>query len=335
MEVENCCFAALKDYPKISIVTPSFNQGQYIEETICSVLDQGYPNLEYIIIDGGSKDGTVDIIKKYKKYLKYWVSERDKGQSHAINKGLEYCTGEIFNWLNSDDLLMEQSLNLIAERFADPHVDIVSGREIHFDNKSQTEKYGTIIYENLERNLYDGTIYQPSTFWRKSALMPLLPVNETLHYLMDTHLWISYILSNGTHRIVKTDEVYAKFRLHNDSKTVGFHQEFQNERWQIRSKLLESLTDYHDLIEFLQVNCKCLHDFELPESQIEVNQKRLAGILLDDCIYEAYFNYDYSRVKKLIKFSFSCSIITVQLLHYLVRLYLVPSFVLRYFRNAK
>lgn len=95
-----------KPWPKISIVTPSFNQGQYIEETIRSILLQGYPNLEYIVIDGGSTDGAVDVIRKYEKWLTYWVSEPDKGQADAINKGLERCTGEIFNWINSDDILL-------------------------------------------------------------------------------------------------------------------------------------------------------------------------------------------------------------------------------------
>ena len=88
------------DWPRISIVTPSYNQGQYIEETIRSILLQGYPNLEYIIIDAGSTDQTVEIIKKYEMFLSYWVSESDNGQAHAINKGLSLCTGEIFNWIN-------------------------------------------------------------------------------------------------------------------------------------------------------------------------------------------------------------------------------------------
>ena len=101
-------------YPKITVVTPNYNYGHYLEETIRSVLLQGYPNLEYIIIDGGSTDNSVEIIKKYESYVTYWESKPDRGQTHAINKGLERATGEIFNWINSDDILMPGALLAIA-----------------------------------------------------------------------------------------------------------------------------------------------------------------------------------------------------------------------------
>ena len=94
----------LKTYPKITVITPSFNQAEFLERTIKSVLDQNYPNLEYIIMDGGSTDGSVEIIQKYEKYLKFWASEKDNGQSHAINKGLKIATGEWVSWQNSDDI---------------------------------------------------------------------------------------------------------------------------------------------------------------------------------------------------------------------------------------
>src|SRR4051812_42913167 len=115
-------------FPKISIVTPSFNQGQYIEQTILSIINQGYPNLEYIIIDGGSTDNTFDIIKKYEKHITYWVSEADDGQSNALNKGLAKCTGDIFNWINSDDYLEQGTLFLIADIFnQDPATSLICG----------------------------------------------------------------------------------------------------------------------------------------------------------------------------------------------------------------
>src|SRR5512134_129792 len=114
--------------PKISIVTPSFNQGKYLERTIRSVIEQDYPNLEYIIIDGGSTDESVEIIRKYEKHLAYWVSEPDRGQSHAINKGFDRATGEIFGWLNSDDWYVPGALKAVAEAFAaNPEAGAVVG----------------------------------------------------------------------------------------------------------------------------------------------------------------------------------------------------------------
>ena len=103
-----------REYPKITVLTPNYNYGHYLEETIRSVLLQGYPNLEYIIIDGESTDNSIEVIKKYEPWLTYWVSEPDRGQTHAINKGLEKATGEIFNWINSDDILMPGALFAIA-----------------------------------------------------------------------------------------------------------------------------------------------------------------------------------------------------------------------------
>jgi glycosyltransferase involved in cell wall biosynthesis len=103
------------DLPSISIVTPSYNQAQYLDETIQSVLDQGYPNLQYMVIDGGSTDGSVEVIKKYEKHLDYWVSEKDKGQMDALNKGVRRSTGEIFGFINSDDLLYPRALQRVAD----------------------------------------------------------------------------------------------------------------------------------------------------------------------------------------------------------------------------
>lgn len=119
-------------WPRISIVTPSYNQARFIEETIRSILLQGYPDLEYIIIDGGSTDDTVAILRKYEKHLAYWVSEKDRGQSHAINKGMERISGDVWMYQNSDDLLSRGALAAVADRFADPSVSWVGGASENF-----------------------------------------------------------------------------------------------------------------------------------------------------------------------------------------------------------
>lgn len=127
-ETDPGVYTAEIQWPRISIVTPSYNHGLYIEETIRSILLQNYPNLEFIIIDGGSTDNTVEIIKKYEQWLTYWVSEKDRGQTHAINKGLLKCTGEIFNWINSDDLLAKNSLYKLAKVFLENNKpDVICG----------------------------------------------------------------------------------------------------------------------------------------------------------------------------------------------------------------
>jgi len=180
-----------KHWPKISIVIPSYNQGQYIEETIRSILLQGYPNLEIHIMDGGSKDMTVGIIEKYSPWLSSWVSEKDEGQSDAINKGFGRCSGEIFNWLCSDDFLMKGTLQTVARRFCEkPRIDVIAGACI-FQYDDEPERSGVWKVEWKDWNLapYSGVIYQPSCFFRRALVSRLNLVRTDLNYCMDRELW--------------------------------------------------------------------------------------------------------------------------------------------------
>ena len=183
-----------KPWPKISIVTPSFNQGGFIEETIRSVLLQSYPNLEYIIIDGYSKDDSIEIIKKYEKHLTYWVSEPDRGQSHAINKGFEKAQGEIFGWLNSDDLLLPGSLGHVAAVYREnPSAVAWVGTCYWIDPNGRI--LNTIIPKGLKRDSiadwwYGGFFMQPSCFFSAKAWKKLNGLDESLHYAMDFDLWL-------------------------------------------------------------------------------------------------------------------------------------------------
>jgi len=214
------------NYPFISIVTPTFNQGKYIEQTIQSVLNQNYPNLEYIIMDGGSTDQTVDIIKKYEKHLTYWESKKDHGQAHAINKGLERSTGEIFNWLNSDDYLAPDALKVIAEAFQNPRTDAVAGRTVYFDEKQfqDPEQLAALNPRGLlfwER----GTVFvQPGLWLKTDKISKSGGLDESLHFSFDTDMIIRYLSLFPNVKYIKNDLVY--FRLHDESKTVSSSEKF-------------------------------------------------------------------------------------------------------------
>lgn len=158
-----------KDLPKISIITPSYNQARFLEQTIQSVLDQSYPNLEYIIMDGGSTDGSAAIIKKYERHLKYWVSEKDKGQADAVYRGFEMASGDIFGYINSDDYYLPGALHHIAERFAEhPEIQWLIGGclTVNSNGKIITKFYGA--EQNFESLLCCGPVFcQMSCFWRR------------------------------------------------------------------------------------------------------------------------------------------------------------------------
>lgn len=322
----------MSSLPKISIVTPSFNQGHFIEETIDSVLSQQYGNLEYIIIDGGSKDQTVEIIKKYEKHLAYWVSEKDQGQSDAINKGLEKCTGVVFNWLNSDDLLEKDTLAIVGESFQDEDLDILSGREIHFSITEEVLKYGSIIYPSIEKNLMDGVIYQPSTFWRLNTLRPLLPIHAELHYLMDTDLWVRYILQNGMEKIRKIDEPLARFRLHPDSKTTMYQNRFMEERWILRVQLFQHLGLLPDSWTQIGMPLKKAH-FNLPTDVHPDLDKEVYRLLYaEELAYQLYIKNDYPSLRRLIKSTLKTGVFSGKLSKYGIKM-LLPNWTLNAIRN--
>ena len=232
-------------WPKISIVTPSFNQGQFIEQTIRSVLDQNYPNLEYIIIDGGSTDETVEIIKKYEQHLAYWISESDKGQTDAINKGFAKCTGEIFNWINSDDYYEPGVFYRLAQLFANnPSLNVVGGREWGFKDNHPTDKIlhpGSVIDKDVFETIRIGIIDQPCTFFKRDKIQHAFPLDVSLKYVMDRQMWWSYLLKYGQDNILKTAEIFTWFRLHSQSKSIGKADQFEAEFDRLKLTLFRQL----------------------------------------------------------------------------------------------
>jgi glycosyltransferase involved in cell wall biosynthesis len=210
-----------QSWPRVSIVTPSYNQGQFIEETIRSVLLQGYPNLEYIIIDGGSTDESVDIIRKYESWLSFWVSEADRGQSHAINKGWRQATGDIIAWLNSDDLYTRNALSAAVEALQEaPAASMVYGNWYVIDRRSAV--IGTQIPRSYDlAALLTGWNYIPqaTVFLRSSALESVGWLDEDLHLIMDYDLWLRIGLALPNSVVRLPDTYLASYRMHDATKT--------------------------------------------------------------------------------------------------------------------
>lgn len=229
--------------PKITIITPSFNQAVFLEETIDSVLSQDYPNLEYLIFDGGSTDNSVEVIKKYERHITYWESQPDDGQSHAINKGLAKATGDVINWLNSDDYYAPKALHTIARAFEEPGTTAVCAKSRIFKSKNTTVKFskGTDIYAgNLAKTIGWARIDQPETFCSAKCIEAMGPLNGHLHYIMDKEWWIRYLLLFGLGGIKQVDEVVVNFRHHESSKTISQEDHFLLENyglWQELAKL--------------------------------------------------------------------------------------------------
>ena len=229
-----------------------------------------------MIFDGGSQDGSVDIIRKYQKYLTYWESVKDRGQSHAINKGLQRAGGDIFNWLNSDDYYEPGALHAIASSFDDPRLMLVSGRSRLFKHQNTTLAYsnGTDIYTgNLEKTIGQARVDQPETFYRMEAIRRIGPLNESLHYLMDRDLWIRFLLEYGLGATQKIDRVLVNFRLHERSKTVSQRNGFEAESF----LLYRSLASSAGASEIYQVFCD-LHKAESGEIQYSLNENQAITI---------------------------------------------------------
>lgn len=232
------------DWPKISIITPSFNQGQFIEDTIRSVLLQNYPNLEYIVMDGGSNDQTIDILKKYDPWISYWVSEPDKGQTHAINKGFKIATGEVINWLNSDDLLYPGALEKLGRHFAqNPSTHFLYGQCIHFDENGDFPHQDSPQSKNdlLKRKLdyLAGFPYsQPACFYRKSVLEQIGYLDESFHFTMDYDLFVRIALN---YQMEQCFDFFAKFRHHEAAKTSTEWDIYFQDQIKVFSRIVRSI----------------------------------------------------------------------------------------------
>jgi len=222
--------AQFSTWPRISIVTPSLNQGKYLDATIRSVLEQEYPNLEYFIMDGGSTDGSLEIIREYGSRVTGWVSEPDQGQAHALNKGFARSTGDLLGWINSDDILLPGALRLLAQEHRATPQAVLLGDVSHLDEKEAyawAEHCSYLSAKSLVEMWRDDVNFQqPGLYFPRSVYEQAGPLDEAFHYTFDRE-WLCRALAYAPLRNLHV--VVAQFRYHNASKTVRYPLEWNRE----------------------------------------------------------------------------------------------------------
>jgi glycosyltransferase involved in cell wall biosynthesis len=236
-------------WPRVTIVVPSFNQGQYLEETLRSILLQAYPDLELIVVDGGSTDGSVDVIRKYERHVAWWVSERDKGQSHAINKGFARATGAIRGYLASDDLLEPGALQAVARAFGAGSPGAAKALKADWvvgHVRYREDGVGSWPLRADEENSFADwflhcPIPQPGSFWSAELHNLAGEFREDLHYYFDYEFWLRLRFIHGRRPSV-LDRQLAVYRLHPQSKTVANNAAFHVEGRMIRASYEPLLT---------------------------------------------------------------------------------------------
>ena len=251
-----------KIYPKISVVIPSFNQGYFIEETILSIINQKYPNLELIIIDGLSNDNTFEIVKKYFDSINYFVSEKDNGQAHALNKGFQVASGEICSYLNSDDIYIDNILweigeNYIKNKFKWIYTDVLFGSSI------ENSEYYERRISSFEEFCAIQTIAQQGVFWENNSLKKPW-FDENLFYVMDHKFFINLYKNFGKPKYLNTTGAF--FRIHAKSKTSKFEKILFNERKKIG-------LEYAYLSGSKYQKNKIILEIQRLELKIEMNKK--------------------------------------------------------------
>lgn len=227
-----------RDWPKITVITPSYNQAAYLEATIRSIVGQGYPNLELLVVDGGSTDHSVEIIRHYEKHITWWTSERDKGQTDAILKGLARATGDWINWINSDDLLAPGALRRIA--LATPDVDVVAGSVRNFSAKrlrdiSRSRRFNLRAFIFL--NLGGGARFHQPGVWLRREPLTQIGLRLGRHYKFDFEMLVRYIRRHPRVRYIRQE--LAFFRWHEESKTISQREAFGQEHVAVLQDLLD------------------------------------------------------------------------------------------------
>lgn len=276
----------------ITIITPVLNQVSHIETCILSVLEQDC-DVQYIIIDGGSTDGTIDIIRKYENRISYWKSEPDSGQSDAINKGLQLANGTFFNWLNADDQLTPNALKTVLE-CVDSQTNVVIGKCEHIDKNGSSIAIGSAqIWDSLEATLGNYSMGQPSLFYRTSIVTELGGLNNALHYCMDMELWFLYLTKYGQKNITQTNSILSQFRVHSDSKSVERKEPMKHEKYGMYKALLSQFEQPEVLQEFL--SAFPIPDVDRKAFTIKLNEEIL---LANFCWHLMVDSYEKDELEK-------------------------------------
>ncbi len=290
-------------YPKISIITPSYNQGQYLEDTILSVLGQQYPNLEYLIYDAESTDSSIDIIKKYENQLTYWVSEKDQGQADAINKGFERCTGDILMWLNSDDMLMPNVLSFVAENYLENGHGIYFGNCIHFKEsaKKGVRSHGSNIIKNFKSKVLESkdTIIQPSSFWSRSVWLSNGVLNKKFHFGFDWE-WFLRAKKNEI-SFYPLNKPISLYRIHDAHKTGVGGKGRQEELYEIFSIYSTHYAKLYDLLRREDYDFNFLHKIVIKLYQGYFGRNLNRSSLLKNLKFKKYKNYSTKEIQNCIE----------------------------------
>ena len=285
---------------KVSIVVPSFNQGHFIEATLLSIINQSSIEKEIIVIDGGSTDDTVNVIKKYEEHLSFWVSEKDRGQSHALNKGFARITGDVVCWLNSDDLFTDNALEKVVSFFEkNPDKKFVQGQVINFSPKGEV----TIPAEKLNdiEMIKRVALHQPGVFWKREIMETTGLIDESLYYCMDYDLWMRFYFNFEMGQI---DEPLARFRIHGGSKTNDNPIKMYLEHRKIVCRFFNSVSpesgeslkrlDLYSNLENVAYNIQK----ELIKTPIE----QLLNIFVKECAIQEYSQGNVKRASQLFSF---------------------------------
>jgi glycosyltransferase involved in cell wall biosynthesis len=256
----------MSEYPRVSIVTPSYNQGAYLEQTISSVLGQDYPNIEYIVVDGASTDNSIDIIRKYSDRIRWWVSEPDHGQAEAINKGFAHTGGTILGWINSDDTYLAGTIQAVVTIFLqNPEIGLVFADVYSVDAKSEifnTMRYGSY---NLVDLMCFRMIGQTSVFFRREVWEKSGGLDQNYHYLLDHQLWLKMAATASMKYI---PQVWSSARYHEKAKNKAYPLAFGKEAFR--------------LVDWMQVQPDLAKIYSIRKAKILAGAYRLNGYYLSE-----------------------------------------------------